>query len=119
MVVSFPFCHIKLFSLSNGFVFGVPEYQIRDLEALCQLCGVFYGTVVLLVRFEAVALVVEAEAFVEQPVTSLYVRLSGRIVGLITGAGEFFAVFQNSGKTELAGFGGVDVEEGDIVIQNV
>lgn len=55
----------------------------------------------------------------EQPVTSLYVRLAGRIVGLITGAGEFFAVFQNSGKTELAGFGGVDVEEGDIVIQNV
>ncbi len=59
----------------------MPEYQIRDLEALCQLCGVFYGTVVLLVRFEAVALVVEAEGFVEQPVTSLYVRLAVRIVG--------------------------------------
>ena len=119
MVIFLSFGGVKFFAFPYRFVFGVPEYQIRDVKAFCKLCGVFYGAVVFLVRLEAVTLVVQAEGFVEQPVASFYIRLAVWIVGLITGTGQFFTVFQNGGKTKLAGFGGVDVEEGDIVIQNM
>lgn len=119
MIIFLPLCHIKFFPLSDGFVFGVPEYQIRDMKALCQFSSVFDGAVMFLIRLEAVTLIVQAERLVEQPVASLYIRFTGRIVRFITGAGQLFPIFQNRGKTKLTGFGGMDVEECDIVIQNM
>ena len=119
MIVSLAFGHVKLFPLSDGFVFGMPEHQIRNMQAFGQLCGVFDGAVMFLIRLEAVTLIVQAERLVEQAVASFYIRLAGWIVRLITGAGQLFAIFQNRGKAKLTGFGGMDVEECNIVIQDM
>ena len=89
------------------------------MQAFGQLCGVFDGAVMFLIRLEAVTLIVQAERLVEQPVASFYIRLAGWIVRLITGAGQLFAIFQNRGKAKLTGFGGMDVEEYNIVIQDM
>ena len=119
MIVSLSFGHVKLFPLSDGFVFGMPEHQIRNMQALSQLSGVFDGAVMFLIRLEAVTLFVEAECLVKQPVAAFHVRLAIRIVRLITGTGQLFAVFQNGGEAKLPCFCGVDIEEGDIVIQDM
>ena len=85
MIVSLSFGHVKLFSLSDGFVFGMPEHQIRNMQAFSQLGGILNGAVVLLVRLEAVTLFIETECLVKQPVAAFHIRLAVRIVRLITG----------------------------------
>ena len=112
MIVSLSFGHVKLF-------FRFPT----DLSSVCQstrfgicrlfsqLGGILNGAVVLLVRLEAVTLFVETECLVKQPVAAFHVRLAVRIVRLITGTGQLFAVFQNGGEAKLPCFCGVDIEK--------
>ena len=73
----------------------------------------------LLIWLELICLTEQAECLVKQPVAALYVRLALRIVRLITGTGQLFAVFQNGGEAKLPCLGGVDIEKGDIVIQDM
>ena len=92
MIVSLAFGHVKLFPLSDGFVFGMPEHQIRNMQAFGQLCGVFDGAVMFLIRLEAATLIVQAERLVEQPVAAADILLADRIVRFISGAGELSSI---------------------------
>ena len=117
MIVSLSFGHVKLFPLSNGFVFGMPEHQIRNMQAFSQLGGILNSAVMLFVRLETVTLFVETECLVKQPVAAFHVRLAVWIVRLITGTGQLFAVFQNGGEAKLPCLCGVDIEKGDTGIR--
>ena len=89
-----------------------------DPQFLPQLTGILYCAVVFFVGFECFPLAVEAERFMGEPVTSLYIPFAFLIEGLIAAAGEPLSVFQNRCKAVLFGLCGVNVKKGYRVVQN-
>ena len=90
----------------------MPQDQIGDLQAFCQLTGFFYGAVVLLVRREAVTVFIEAEGLAEEPLAAGYVFFSVRIIRLVAGTGKLLSVLQIHGESELLCLGRMNIKEG-------
>lgn len=97
----------------------MPKDQIGNLKAPGQFASVFYGAVVLLIGLEDISLAVKAEGLMEQPVAVFDIGFTGRIVWFVSGTGQPAAIFQGDGKAILGGLGGVDVEEGHLVVEDV
>ena len=119
VIIGFSFRFIKFPASGQVIIFCVPEDQIGNAQALSQFTGIFHGTVMLFIWFVPIFLAVQAEGFMEQPDTAFHKGAADRIIRFIPGTGELFSVFQDSSKTELAGFGGVDIKERDRIVQNL
>ena len=66
----------------------MPENEIFNAERLSQTAGIFNGTVMLFIRFETVSVFIQAEGFVEQPV-SIPKGIKQKIrAGFITGKSD-------------------------------
>ena len=89
------------------------------METLCQLAGVLYRRMMLLIRMEDVSLPIQAESLVKKPVASGGILLLFLIVGLVTAAGQLSTIPQIQHVTELLCLSGSDIKEGVGVSQNL
>ena len=62
-----PFRRVGILPMGQVLVLRVPEHQIGDVQLLCQPAGIHDRAVVLFVGLEALALAVQAERLMEQP----------------------------------------------------
>ena len=92
------------------------EKKIRHLETLRELRRILHRGVVLLIRMEAVPLLIEAERLMKQPVGALRVLLLELcIVRLITAAADLPTIAHLIEIAELLRLRGADIEEGHLV----
>ena len=55
----------------------------------------------------------------QQPVTILYIKLAGGIIGLVPGTSQTAAIGKQSGEAVLPGLGGMNIKKGYFIIKNL
>ena len=113
------FRQIEFLAVVYGLVFRMPQNQIRDVKFGSKLTGIPDRAVMLFIWLEMFAFAIQAEGFMQQPVTAFHIRTAERIVRLITCAGQPTAVREEDGESILSGLGGVDIKKGHIIVQNM
>ena len=92
-------------------VLGVVEDEVLDTEFLGKHACIQGGAVVFLVGVENEAVLVEAEGFAHQPVTSAGVWFTLNAVGLVAQADESLTIRQLRTETVLLEVGRADIKE--------
>ena len=100
-------------------VLGVIENQVLDIQLLSEHAGVEGCAVVLLIRVEHEAVLVQAEGLAHQPVAVAGIGLAVHTVWFIAQAYQALLVRQNGLEAILLEIGRADVKKGDLHVVNL
>lgn len=101
---------VEFLARVERFFFGVIEDEMTGGKGLGVACGIKRRTVVLLIRFEALAVGIETESLTHQPISIQSIGAARLIVGLITQADNLLTIGKKSFEAKLLFLGGIDVE---------
>ena len=73
-------------------VLRMVEDEVLYAQRLGLLGSILHGHMVLLVGFENIPMIVQAEGFRKQPINIFYIVFVGRIVGLVAQATETLTI---------------------------
>ena len=119
MIIFPPFRRVGILPVGQVLVLRVPEHQIGDVQLLCQPAGIHDRAVVLFVGLEAVALAVQAERLMEQPLGAFDPGQQRFMVRLVARKGKLHAVVHPHPVAELFCLGGTDVKKCEAVPQDL
>ena len=118
MIILSAFCAVEFFTFLNVLILCMIQYKVFHAKIFSKLAGILDCGVMFLIRIEDITLSVQAECFVEHPVTAFGVFLLALVVWLIATAGKYLSTIVDHLESELFCLGGTDVKEGHFLIED-